>query len=100
MARMKIHATLDDLEKLSKKDMEEILEYPTFLESPTIRLFRTKYLDLKTQYNSLINIYKDQHPKIVQIKSEMESIRNHIGDEVKNIKSGMQKEYKSNKKKY
>ena len=42
MARMKIHATLDDLDKLSKKDVEEIIEYPTFLESPTIRLVSNK----------------------------------------------------------
>ncbi len=95
MARMKIQATLEDMDKLSKKDMEEMIEYPAFLENPTVRMFRTKYLDLKTQYSSLANLYKDQHPKIIQIKSEMDSLKNNIRDEIKKINNSMQKEYKS-----
>jgi hypothetical protein len=45
MARMKIQATLDDIDKLSKKDVEEIIEYPAFLENSTIKSFRTKYFN-------------------------------------------------------
>jgi succinoglycan biosynthesis transport protein ExoP len=94
-ARIKAQGMLDDIDQLSKKGVEEIIEHPLFLENQTIKLLRTKYIDLKTQYSSLSNIYKDQHPKIIQIKSEMTNIKNSIDDEVKKIKNSMQKDYKS-----
>jgi polysaccharide biosynthesis transport protein len=94
-ARIKAQGMLDDIEQLSKKGIEEIIEHPLFLENQAIRLLRTKYIDLKTQYSSLSSIYKDQHPKIIQIKSEMANIKNSIDDEVKKIKNSIQKDYKS-----
>jgi succinoglycan biosynthesis transport protein ExoP len=94
-ARIKAQGMLDDIDQLSKKGVEEIIEHPLFLENQTIKLLRTKYIDLKTQYSSLSNVYKDQHPKIIQIKSEMTNIKNSIDDEVKKIKNSMQKDYKS-----
>ncbi len=94
-ASIKAKGILDDIDQLSKKGIEEIIEHPLFLENSAIRLLRTKYIDLKTQYSSLSSIYKDQHPKIIQIKSEMANIKNSIDDEVKNIKNSIQKEYKS-----
>jgi capsular exopolysaccharide synthesis family protein len=86
---------LDDIEMLSKKGIDEIIEHPLFLENTTIKLLRTKYIDLKTQYSGLSNVYKDQHPKIVQIKSEMGAVKNSIDDEVKKVKNSIQKDYKS-----
>ncbi len=94
-AHIKAQGMLDDIDQLSKKGVEEIIEHPLFLENQTIKLLRTKYIDLKTQYSSLSNIYKDQHPKIIQIRSEMTNIKNSIDDEVKKIKNSMQKDYKS-----
>jgi len=94
-ARIKAQGTLDDIEQLSKKGIEEIIEHPLFLENQAIRLLRAKYVDLKTQYSSLSSLYKDQHPKIIQIKSEIANIRSSIDDEVKKIKNSIQKDYKS-----
>jgi capsular exopolysaccharide synthesis family protein len=94
-ARIKAQAMLDDVEMLSKKGADDIIEHPLFLENQTIKLLRTKYIDLKTQYGSISNIYKDQHPKIIQIKSEMGVVKNSIDDEVKKIKSSIQKDYKT-----
>src|SRR6266478_3329268 len=94
-ASIKAKGILDDIDQLSKKGIEEIIEHPLFLENQAIRLLRTKYVDLKTQYSSLSSIYKDQHPKIIQIKSEIANIKNSIDDEIKKIKNSMQKDYKS-----
>ena len=94
-SRIKAQGMLDDIDQLSKKGIEEIIEHPLFLENQAIRLLRAKYVDLKTQYSSLSSLYKDQHPKIIQIKSEIANIKNSIDDEVKKIKNSMQKDYKS-----
>jgi succinoglycan biosynthesis transport protein ExoP len=94
-ARIKAQGMVDDIDQLSKKGIEEIIEHPLFLENQAIRLLRAKYIDLKTQYSSLSSLYKDQHPKIVQIKSEIANIKNSIDDEVKKIKNSIQKDYKS-----
>src|SRR5215813_352154 len=94
-ARIKAQGMLDDIETLSKKGTDEIIEHPLFLENQTIKILRAKYIDLKTQYSSLSNIYKDQHPKIIQIKSEMGAVKNSIDDEVKKIKNSIQKDSKT-----
>jgi len=94
-ARIKAQGMLDDIDQLSKKGIEEIIEHPLFLENQAIRLLRAKYVDFKTQYSGLSSLYKDQHPKIIQIKSEIANIKNSIDDEVKKIKNSMQKDYKS-----
>src|SRR5207244_1362448 len=84
--RIKIQATLDDIDSLSKIGLGAIIEYPMFLENTIIRLLRTKYMDLKTQYDSLSNIYQGQHFKMIQLKSEMDSIQNNINEEINKIK--------------
>jgi succinoglycan biosynthesis transport protein ExoP len=94
-ARVKTQGMLDDIEQLSKKGIEEIIEHPLFLENPAIRTLRTKYLDLKNQYSSLSHIYKEQHPKIIQIRAAMGDITNSIDDEVKKINNSMKKDYMS-----
>jgi len=94
-SRIKIQATLDDIDSLSKRGLETIIEYPMFLENTIIRLLRTKYMDLKTQYDSLSNIYQGQHFKMIQLKSEIDSIKSNINEEIKKIKNSLQNEYKS-----
>jgi len=94
-ARIKAQSMADDIDQLSKKGIEEIIEHPLFLENQTLKMLRTKYIDLKTQYSSLSSLYKDQHPKIIQIKSEIANIKNSIDDEVKKIKNSIQKDYRS-----
>lgn len=93
--RIKTQATLDEIENISKKDIDEVIEYPIFVENPIINMLRTKYMDLKTQHDSLSNIFQSKHIKLIQIKSEMDIIKSNIANEVKRIKNSIQKEYTS-----
>ncbi len=63
----------------------------SLVDNPMIDTIYSKVVDLELEYSRLFNIYKEKHPKIVQLTSELSKSRYRLTQEIKkelaNLKS-------------
>ena len=73
-----------ELKNFSRRpEMMESL--PGIIDNPFIRSLKTQYISLFQEYSELSKKFGKNYPKMVQLRSEMESLKDKIGLEVKKI---------------
>lgn len=76
---------LDSLEKLIKEDIVQAI---TFVSEKIGNVFtvnvglKQKMLEKENELNALKQVYKDKHPEIIRVKSEIALLRSQITDEL------------------
>jgi capsular exopolysaccharide synthesis family protein len=93
-ARINLRNKIDEVKKSLNKDLEAImLAMPILENNISIKPLLDRYMYLRTQYHSDSEKYKDNHPRLLQIKSETSKIKGAIHSEMENLMQGMQEEY-------
>ena len=92
--RNNIKNQINKIKAISDMDLEEIIgAMPDILDNISIKILISRYTELKAQYHTMSEQFKDKHPKLLQIKSEIEKIRDSVYSEISELKQGKQEEY-------
>lgn len=67
-----------EFRQAQESDVESL---PSVLASDIIRNMRQQYADLRAQYQEMSQIYKDNYPKMQQLKSRMEDVKATLEEE-------------------
>ncbi|RMF90001.1 MAG: polysaccharide biosynthesis tyrosine autokinase [Nitrospinota bacterium] len=93
--RVELQTRINELRRLSAQDITMIESFPGVLENSLIQSLKNRYIDLKRQYVNLSKRYKEKHPKMVQLRSEMQEVERTIDREVQKIVNSLETEYRS-----
>ncbi len=82
----------DELKNFSRRpEMMESL--PGIIDNPLIRDLKTQHISLFQEYSELSKKFGKNYPKMVQLRSQMESLKDKIGLEVKKIAKNINTRY-------
>ena len=83
---MELKTMLDEIKSL--EDWEYAESLPRILENPLVQQLKLEYNDLEIQLSKVSKKYKPAHPKIIDLKSQIENVRGRLEKEIgKTIKS-------------
>ena len=72
---------------------------PSILENKLIQELRQTYIQLETQYTKLSQTFKPNHPEIIRLKNQMETLEKSLNLETAKIIAGIKNEYESSLRK-
>jgi capsular exopolysaccharide synthesis family protein len=72
---------------------------PSILENKLIQELRQTYIQLETQYTKLSETFKPNHPEIIRLKNQMETVEKSLNLETAKIIAGIKNEYESSLRK-
>ncbi len=72
---------------------------PSILENKLIQELKQSYIQLETQYNKLSETFKPNHPEIIRLKNQMETVEKSLNLETAKIIAGIKNEYESSLRK-
>ena len=72
---------------------------PSILENKLIQELKQSYIQLETQYNKLSETFKPNHPEILRLKNQMETVQKSLNLETNKIIAGIKNEYESSLRK-
>ncbi len=67
---------------------------PPVINNPLIQSLKEEYARLSGEYSELSKRYKEKHPKMIRMKSQLESLDLEIEEEVKNILASIETDYR------
>jgi succinoglycan biosynthesis transport protein ExoP len=79
--RLTLDASLNEL-KSSLKANGDISQTRSLIDNPLIGNLYNQLLDLEVELSSLSKVYKQKHPKVVQISTQIENTRNKLKQEI------------------
>ena len=91
--RLQLETQIAELKKLSKKQIGEILEFPGTEESPLLRALKQQFLEAQLEYANLAQRFGPKHPRLVQVKADLDERARAIGAEIHNRINQLQKDY-------
>lgn len=68
---------------------------PSILENKLIMDLKQAYIQLEAQYMKLSETYKPEHPEMIRLKRQMESVQKRLEAETGRIISGIRNDYES-----
>lgn len=90
-ARKALEARIDELRALARQDLARLASLDVLSHSLVPSLHR-QYSELELRYAQLSQRYKEKHPQMVQVRAEMQKLREAIRAEVRRVLEGMQAE--------
>ncbi len=88
--RMELDARLGELSSALKSG-EDILQVKSLIDNPIIKELYSIFMELELEYQQLCKVFKSKHPKIIQVRSRIESTRNklkvELSKELDNLKT-------------
>lgn len=90
-------ATLLDQLKAIVKNPEMAESLPRVLSNELIQMLKSEHSRLESELAKISSKYKDKHPKIVSLKSQISSVRNRLAAEVTKIVKSIEIEYQISK---
>jgi succinoglycan biosynthesis transport protein ExoP len=94
-ARLQLETQLEELRKVSKRSIPEMLKFPEVAQNPFITSLKSKFFDLQLEYTNLAKLFGPKHPKMIQAKAALAEVRRAISTEVQNMISSTAKEYQT-----
>nr|WP_319393491.1 GumC family protein [uncultured Desulfobacter sp.] len=91
--RLELDAIIDEFTKHIRGE-KGISAIRSLMDNPMIDNIYLKIVDLELEYSRLSKIYKDQHPKILQLQSELSKSRSRLTEEIKKELSNLKSERK------
>jgi capsular exopolysaccharide synthesis family protein len=92
-ARLQLETQIAELKKISKKRLQEILEFPGMEENLFLRTLKSQYLEAQLEYANLAQRFGPKHPRLIQIKANLDERAQAIGAEIRNMINQLQKDY-------
>jgi uncharacterized protein involved in exopolysaccharide biosynthesis len=90
--RLEMETRLGELRRASQQP--EVLESsPLVVNNPLIQRLKGQLVDLEVQRSKLLKTYRDKHPEVVKIQSQVDEISLKIREEVGRLGLSMESEY-------
>ncbi len=90
--RLEMETRLAELRKASQRP--EILESsPVVVNNPLIQRLKGQQVELEVQRSKLLKVYKEKHPEVLKVQSQVEEITRKIGEEVERLVRSVESEY-------
>ena len=90
--RLEMETRLVELRKAAQQP--EVLESsPLVLNNPLVQRLKGQAVELEVQRSKLLKTYKDKHPEVLKVQSQIDEITQRIKDEVGRIAMSMESEY-------
>lgn len=70
------------------------IDYNVVLEKPVIQSLMQEYIKLEAEYSNLLMIHKPEYPKMLQLKEQIENLKDRIKIEEQNVISTLHSDYK------
>jgi uncharacterized protein involved in exopolysaccharide biosynthesis len=90
--RLEMETRLGELRRASKQP--EVLESsPLVINNPLIQRLKGQLADLEVQRSKLLKTYREKHPEVVKIQSQVDEVGQKIREEVGRIALSVESEY-------
>jgi capsular exopolysaccharide synthesis family protein len=83
----------NEMKNLSRST-DAIETLPAVVSNPLITQLKTEYIKLSGNYNELSQKFGPEHPRIIRINSELNSLKDKIKQEVQKIAQSIESEYR------
>lgn len=80
-------ARLNELESYLQQEEREIISSKTISQNPEVRQLRNWLLDLELELAGLLEIYTEEHPKVVEINKKIDEVNERLHGTVEEITS-------------
>lgn len=75
-------------------NLNKVETLPVIVENRLIQNLKEDYVKLQREFSELSKKYKEKHPKMIRLKSQMEIMENRVRDEINKVASSIETEYK------
>ncbi len=90
--RLEMETRLSELRKTSQQP--EVLESsPLVINNPLIQRLKGQLVELEVQRSKLLKTYREKHPEVLKVQSQIDEISQKIREEVSRLAMSMESEY-------
>ena len=90
--RLEMEARLTEIRRASQQP-EALESSPIVINNPLIQKLKGQLVELEVQRSKLLKTYRDKHPEVVKIQSQIDEISQKIREEVSRLALSMESEY-------
>ena len=94
--RLGVEARLKELSTLAKGGVQSGLLL-TYRDNPLIQKLIAESSDLEVQLSKALKVYKEKHPEVLKIRSQMDQVQDRIRQEIQNALNAVEAEYNVSK---
>jgi uncharacterized protein involved in exopolysaccharide biosynthesis len=92
--RLEMETRLGELRRAAQQP--EVLESsPLVINNPLVQRLKGQLVELEVQRSKLVKTYKDKHPEVIKVTSQIDEISQKIREEVSRLVLSMESEYNS-----
>src|SRR5262245_10410259 len=90
--RLEMESRLAELHRASQQQ-EALESSPVVINNPLVQKLKGQLVELEVQRSKLLKTYRDKHPEVVKIQSQIDEIQQKIREEVGRLALSMESEY-------
>jgi uncharacterized protein involved in exopolysaccharide biosynthesis len=90
--RLELETRLAELRK-SAQQSEALESSPAVINNPLVQKLKGQLVELEVQRSKLLKTYKEKHPEVLKVQSQIDEIARKIREEVDRIARSMESEY-------
>ncbi len=94
---VKLKAQYESMQRIMPEEDVERIASMTVLQSPLIKDLKVEYVRLQNQYSELLQVYKERHPDVLQVKSQLDRTKENLRSEVRAIINGVRAEFEASR---
>jgi succinoglycan biosynthesis transport protein ExoP len=90
--RLEMETRLAELRRAAQRP--ELLESsPMVVNNALVQKFKGQLVDLEVQRSKLLKIYKDKHPEVIKVQTQIDEITRRVKEEIDKLALSMESEY-------
>ena len=90
--RLEMETRLAEIRRAGQK--AELLESsPMVVNSPMVQRLKGQLVELEVQRSKLLKVYKDKHPEVVKVQTQIDEITRRVKEEVDKLALSLESEY-------
>jgi uncharacterized protein involved in exopolysaccharide biosynthesis len=90
--RLEMETRLAELRKAAQRP-ETLESSPMVSANPLVQRFKAQLVELEVQRSKLLKVYKDKHPEVLKVQSQIDEVSKRIREEVDRVAQGIESEY-------
>lgn len=90
--RLEMETRLAELRKASQQ-LDGMESSPMVIANPLVQRLKGQLVELEVQRSKLLKVYKDKHPEVLKVQSQIEEIAQKIREEVGRVAQSLESEY-------
>jgi len=90
--RLELETRLVELRK-SAREPEALESSPAVINNPLVQKLKGQLVELEVQRSKLLKTYKEKHPEVLKVQSQIDEITRKLREEVNRIARSMESEY-------